>query len=230
MVVLTRSSLPWVPHTWVSGTDPLQTPRAWFWGTHKWAISAALLAGEVSRTVDNVLVFGPPLHRGIERRSLCQSSWDGYSVCSGLFWGERWWSVGCRGSWWSASWFGLYPPVLQWKMAFFLLRIKVLDFIVWQMWCELLLFPSVFCKLICYFFLSFSLMSVCAGIHWRITQAALARVLMFPVSFFCLVSGSPDMRACRAASEAVRKTAFLGFSSHEMMVSVAFSSAWTSAP
>ena len=24
---------------------------------------------------------------------LCQSSWVGYSVCSGLFWGERWWSV-----------------------------------------------------------------------------------------------------------------------------------------
>ena len=91
---VTRSSLPWVPHTWMSGTNPLQTPRAWFWGTHKWAISAALLAGEVSRTVGNVLVFGPPLHRGIERRSLRQSSLDGYSVYSGLFWGERWWSVG----------------------------------------------------------------------------------------------------------------------------------------
>ena len=25
-----------------------------------------------------------------------------------------------------ASWFGLYPPVLQWEMAFFLLRIRVL--------------------------------------------------------------------------------------------------------
>ena len=35
MVTLTRSSLPWVPHTWMSGTNPLQTPRAWFWGTHK---------------------------------------------------------------------------------------------------------------------------------------------------------------------------------------------------
>ena len=94
MVALTRSSLPWVPHTWMSGTNPLQTPRAWFWGTHRWAISAVLLAGGVSRTVGNVLVFGPPLPRGIERRFVRQSSWDGYSVCSGLFWGERWWSVG----------------------------------------------------------------------------------------------------------------------------------------
>ena len=32
------------------------------------------------------------------------------------------------------------------------------------------------------------------------------------MSFFCVVSGSPDMRACRAESESVRKTAFLGFS------------------
>ena len=37
------------------------------------------------------------------------------------------------------------------------------------------------------------------------------------------------MRACRADNECVRKTAFLGFSTHEMMVSVAFSSARTSA-
>ena len=94
MVALTRSSLPWVPHTWISGPNPLQTPKAWFWGTHEWAIFAALLADGVSRTVGNVLVFGPPLHRGIEWRSLRQSSWDGDSVCSGLFWGERWWSVG----------------------------------------------------------------------------------------------------------------------------------------
>ena len=94
MVTLTRSSLPWVMHTWMSGANSLQTSRAWFWGTHKWAISAALLAGGVSRTVGSVLVFGPPLHRGIVRRSLRQSSWDGYSVCSGLFWDERWWSVG----------------------------------------------------------------------------------------------------------------------------------------
>ena len=93
MVVLARSSLLCVLHTWMSGTIPLQTPRAWFWGTHKWAISAALLAGGVSRTVGNVLVFGPPLRRGIEQRSLRQSSWDGYSVCSGLFWGKGWWSV-----------------------------------------------------------------------------------------------------------------------------------------
>ena len=88
MVALTRFFLPWVPHIWMSGTNPLQTPRAWFWGTHKWAISAALLADGVSRTVGSVLVFGLPLHRGIVRRSLRQSSWDGYSVCSGLFWGE----------------------------------------------------------------------------------------------------------------------------------------------
>ena len=94
MVALTRFFLPWVLHIWMSGTNPLQTPRAWFWGTHKWAISAALLADGVSRTVGSVLVFGSPLHRGIVRRSLRQSSWDGYSVCSGLFWGERWWSVG----------------------------------------------------------------------------------------------------------------------------------------
>ena len=44
-----------------------------------------LLGGRVSRTVGNVLVFGPPLHRGTEWRSLRQSSLDGYSVCSGLF-------------------------------------------------------------------------------------------------------------------------------------------------
>ena len=48
MVALTRFFLPWVPHIWMSGTNPLQTPRAWFWGTHKWAISAALLADGVS--------------------------------------------------------------------------------------------------------------------------------------------------------------------------------------
>ena len=46
---------------------------------------------------------------------------------------------------------------------------------------------------------------------------------MVSVSFFCVVSGSPDMRVCRADSESVKKTAFLGFSSHEIMVSVAFS-------
>ena len=51
------------------------------------------LSGRVSRTAGNVLVFGSALHSGIELRSLRQSSWDGYSVWSGLFWGERW-SVG----------------------------------------------------------------------------------------------------------------------------------------
>ena len=62
-----------------------------------------------------------------------------------------------------------------------------------------------------------------------VSTEELHRVLMFSVSFFCVVSGSSDMRACRADNESVRKTAFLGFSSHEMMVSVAFSSARTSA-
>ena len=37
------------------------------------------------------------------------------------------------------------------------------------------------------------------------------------------------MRACRAESESVGKTVFLGFSSHEMMAFVVFSSAKTSA-
>ena len=93
MIVLARSSLPWVPHTWMSGAN-LQTPRAWFWGTHKWAILAALLGGIVSRIAGSVLEFRPLLCRGIELRSLRQSFRDGYSICSGLFWGERWWSVG----------------------------------------------------------------------------------------------------------------------------------------
>ena len=45
---------------------------------------------------------------------------------------------------------------------------------------------------------------------------------------FSIVSGSPDMRTCRADTKSVRKT-FLRFSSHKLMVSVAFSSARTSA-
>ena len=53
---------------------------------------------------------------------------------------------------------------------------------------------------------------------------------MFSVSFFCVVPSSPDMRACRAECEPVRKTAFFGFSSHEMMVPLAFSSARTVKP
>ena len=32
----------------------------------------------------------------------------------------------CRGNRCSASWFGLYPPVLQWKVVFFLLQKRVL--------------------------------------------------------------------------------------------------------
>ena len=120
MVALTRSSLPWVPHTWMSGTNPLQTPRAWCWGTRKWAISAALLVGGLSRTVGSVLVFGPPLHRDIYANPLEMAfhlQWPVLRRKMVVCW--------CRGSWWSASWFGLYPPVLQWKMAFFLLRRRV---------------------------------------------------------------------------------------------------------
>ena len=94
MVALTRSSLPWVLHSWMSGTNPLQTPRAWFWGTHKWAISAALLGGRAAGLQVMFWCLVSLLHRVIELRSLWQSSWDGYSVCSGLLWGERWWSVG----------------------------------------------------------------------------------------------------------------------------------------
>ena len=81
--------------------------------------------------------------------------------------------------------------------------------------------PFPFLLLICYF------ISPNAGVRWYPLKnnTVRARVLMFSVSFFCVVSGSPDMRACRTASESVRKTAFLGFSSHEMMVSLAFNSA-----
>ena len=126
MGALTRSSLPWVQHTWMSGTNLLQTPRAWFSGTHKWAIFTALLGGIVSRIAGYVLVFCPLLYRSIELRSLRQSFWDCYSVCNGLYRGERWWSVcvmaadGLRPG-------GLYSPVLLWKMAFFLLWISVLS-------------------------------------------------------------------------------------------------------
>ena len=94
MVVSVRSSLPRLPYPGMLGTDLLQTPRAWFWGTHKWAISVALLDSRVSRIAGNVLVFGPLLHRSIALWSLRQSFSDGCSVCSGLFWGKRWWSVG----------------------------------------------------------------------------------------------------------------------------------------
>ena len=208
MVALTRSSLPWVPHTWMSGTDPLQTPRAWFWGTHKWAITAALLADGVSRTVGNVLeVFRPILLRWLFSLQWPVPRWKMMVCC-------------CFGSWWCASWFGLYPPVLQWKMAFLLCIDKSFDFSVGRSF-SIPYFVS--------WSIPFPLMPVWAGIHWRTTQVVWPRVLMFSVSFFCVVSGSPDMGACRADSESVRKIAFLGFSSHEMMVSVAFSNARTSA-
>ena len=52
---------------------------------------------------------------------------------------------------------------------------------------------------------------------------------MFSVSFFSVTSGSHDIRACKFYRKSVKKTAFLGFSSHTLMVSVAFSSARTSA-
>ena len=205
MVALTRFFLPWVPHIWMSGTNPLQTPRAWFWGTHMWAISAALLADGVSRTVGSVLVFGPPLHRGIVRRSLRQSSWDGCSEAKddGLL-------VSCQ----------LMECVLIWVVSFslavedgFLFSMdKSFDFSVGQMrWGLLFSLPSF----ASWSAISFPRMPVCAGIHWRTTWVVWARVLMFSVSFFCVVSGSSDMRACRADNESVRKTAFLGFSSHE---------------
>ena len=168
MVALTRFFFPWVPHIWMSGANPLQTPRAWFWGTHKWAISAALLADGVSRTVGSVLVFGPPLHRGIVRRSLRQSSWDGYSVCSGLFWGERWWSVGVAPADGARPGLGciLYPLVLEWKMAFFLLWIRVLTSLYDRCdgGCSFSL-PSF----ASWSAISFPRMPVCAGIHWRTT-------------------------------------------------------------
>ena len=54
-------------------------------------------------------------------------------------------------------------------------------------------------------------------------------MLMSSVGFFCVVPGSPDTRARRADSQSVRENAFLGFTSHEMIVSVAFCSARTSA-
>ena len=131
----------------MSGTNSLQTHWDWFWGTHKRAISAALLGCGVSRIVGNVQVFGHPLHRGIERRSLCQSSWNG---CSGLFWGERWWSVGVVAA------DGVRPGlgcILQFCSGdgFLLITNKSSDFSVGQMWWGLLLFPSFFCELICYF-------------------------------------------------------------------------------
>ena len=86
MVALTRFFLLWVPHIWMSGANPLQTPRAWFWGTHKWAISAALLADGVSRTVGSVPVTSKlalqwlPCHR--------VSTGTGWPDVSTLWFGE----------------------------------------------------------------------------------------------------------------------------------------------
>ena len=52
---------------WMSGTDLLQTLRAWFGGTHKWAVSAALLDSRVGRTAGNVQ-FDLLLHFGTDLR------------------------------------------------------------------------------------------------------------------------------------------------------------------
>ena len=50
---------------------------------HKWAMSAALLGGRVSRVAGNVIVFGSLFHIGIELRSLFFG--DGCLACSGVF-------------------------------------------------------------------------------------------------------------------------------------------------
>ena len=137
MAALTRSSLPWVPHTWMSGTDPLQTPRAWFWGTLKWAISAALLADGVSRTVGNVLVFGPPLHFYVNPLEMvlqsavaCSETKDG-----GLL--VLWQLMECVLVW-------VVSSSLAVEDSFLLITDKSFDFSVGQMWWDLLLFPSFF--------------------------------------------------------------------------------------
>ena len=137
----TSLSLPWVPHTWMSGTDLLQTPRAWFWGTHKWAISATLLNGRVSRIAGNVVVLGPFLLMNIKLRSLCQSLSNGCSSCRGMFWGKRWWSVGvvavdevCPG-------FGCILHFCCGRCVHFIMD-KSFGFSVRQLWWGLLLFSS----------------------------------------------------------------------------------------
>ena len=125
---------------------------------HKWAISAALLGGIVSSIAGHVLVFGLLLHKGVELRSLCQSFSDGCSVCSGLFWGERSWSVGvvatdgvCPGlgcilQSWCGRWLSCYCGLEFWLFY----KTDVMG---------LFLFSSFFCKLISYFI--FANVSVC---------------------------------------------------------------------
>ena len=100
-------------------------------------------------------------------------------------------------------------------------------FIKGQMWWGLLLFPSFVCKLICCF------ISPNAGVCWYPQKKNTGRLGEGPdvlhEFFFSFLSRSTDTIACRANSESVRKTAFLGFFSHKLLVSVAFSSARTSA-
>ena len=93
MVTSTRSSLPWMPYTWMSEIDLPQTPRGWFWGTHLWAISAALLEGSVSRIAKMCWCLVRFATGTLSWDLHANSFWDGYSVCNGQFWGERWWSV-----------------------------------------------------------------------------------------------------------------------------------------
>ena len=62
----------------------------------------------------------------------------------------------------------------------------------------LLLFPSFFCELICY------IISPNAGVCWyplKNNTGSLSEGADVSVSFFCVVSGSPDMGACRAESD-----------------------------
>ena len=102
---------------------------------------------------------------------------------------------------------------------------KSFDFSVGQMWWVLLLFASFFCELICYF------ISHNADVCWYPLKNNIGR-LSEGVDVFCELL----LRCVRfirheglQSWQSVRKTAFLSFSSHEMMVSVAFSSARTSA-
>ena len=105
MVTLTWSSLPWVLHIWMSGTNPLQIPRAWFWGTHKWAISAALLGGRVSRIADRCsdVWSSSPQEHWAEVFTPILLRWLFSLQCPALR--RKMVVCWCCGSWWSASWF-----------------------------------------------------------------------------------------------------------------------------
>ena len=154
----------------------------------------------MSRIAGNVLAFGPLLHRGIELRSLRQSFWDGYSVCSGLFWSERWWFVGVVAA------DGVRPCLFASS------SLVVEDGILFIM-------DSVrdksggvapFSFLLLRADLLFHLMSVCADIYWRTTQAVWARVLMFSVPRLRLLrigrlSGVPHLDQDRFVGLVVRR-------------------------